>query len=79
MVFSPQISRQLLLASVGLSAFAVFKHTSISINELFPILDTSLQSNPQVAFGAKSNLLQTSSLLVTMGKYASISRIRVCD
>jgi hypothetical protein len=72
MVFSLETSRRLLYASVGLSAFAVFKHTSISINELFPVLDTSLQSNPLVAFSAKSNLLQPSATFVTMGKHPAL-------
>ncbi|KAE9372575.1 hypothetical protein N431DRAFT_483340 [Stipitochalara longipes BDJ] len=66
MVFSPQTSRRLLYASVGLSAFAVFKHTSISVGDLFPILDSALESDPLVAFSAKCNLLQASGTLVTM-------------
>lgn len=74
MVFSSQTSRRLLLATVGLRAFAVFNHTSISINELFLVIDASLESNPLVAFSAKSNLLQASTTLVTMGKYLASQR-----
>ena len=57
MVFS-QASRRLLLASVGLSALAAFKHASTFINEFFPVLDASLEAIPLVAFSAKSKLLQ---------------------
>lgn len=60
-------------AEVILSAFALFKHTSISINELFPVLDNPLQSNPCVAFSAEINLFQPSATFITMGKDRAFS------
>jgi hypothetical protein len=47
----------LLYIAASLSALAVFKHTSISIRDIFPVLDRALRPADLIAFSAKSNFL----------------------
>ena len=68
-MLSPWTSRSFLYASVGLTAFAVYKHTSICINDIFPILNKSLGAGDPITFSAKSNYLQASASLVTIGAF----------
>ncbi|KAH7346176.1 hypothetical protein BKA65DRAFT_551109 [Rhexocercosporidium sp. MPI-PUGE-AT-0058] len=53
--------------SAGLSAFAVYKHTSIAFNELFPRLDRGLSLEAEAVFAAKSNFLQVGAAWVIIG------------
>jgi hypothetical protein len=70
-MLSPLTSRRFLYASVGLTAFAVYKHTSIGINDIFPVLNKSLGAGDSITFSAKSNYLQASASLVTIGESSS--------
>ncbi|KAK0111152.1 hypothetical protein ONS95_001529 [Cadophora gregata] len=64
--FSPLVSRRFLYASAGLTAFTIYKHTEICINELFPAIDENLGPDSLLAFTAKGNYLNTSATYVTM-------------
>jgi hypothetical protein len=68
-MLSPHTSQRLLYAGVGLSAYAVYKHTAISMNEIFPILNKELGPKDAITFSAKAMYLQTSATFVTMGKF----------
>jgi hypothetical protein len=68
-MLSPLTSRRFLYAGVGLTAFAVYKHTSVSINDIFPVLNKSLGATDPITFSAKSNYLQASASLVTIGAF----------
>lgn len=72
-MLSPLTSRRFLYASVGLTAFAIYKHTSICINDIFPVLNRSLGAGDPITFSAKSNYLQASTSLVTIGAFPSSS------
>jgi hypothetical protein len=66
-MFSPQSSQRLIYATAALSAFAIYKHTSICVNDIFPVLDRSLGPDDAVTFSAKSNFLQVSAAFATIG------------
>jgi hypothetical protein len=72
-MLSPSTSRRLLYASVGLTAFAVYKHASICINDIFPVLNKSLGVGDPITFSVKSNYLQASASLLTIGASSSIT------
>jgi hypothetical protein len=74
-MFSSQTSQKILYASVGLSIYSIYKHASICLYEIFPVLDTALGIHNPVTFSAKSNYLQVSVLLATFGIFPTfISR-----
>jgi hypothetical protein len=67
-MFSPLTSRRILYGSIAISAYAIYKHTAITLTEIFPILDSSsLASSPPIIFSAKSNYLQVTAGFITMG------------
>jgi hypothetical protein len=68
-MLSPQTSQRLLYASAGLSAFTVYKHISICVNEFFPILNSRLGADDPVVVTAKSQMLQISAAVTTMGMF----------
>ncbi|KAG4433087.1 hypothetical protein IFR05_011427 [Cadophora sp. M221] len=66
-ILSPQTSQRVLYASAGLSAFAVYKHTSLAFAELFPRLDRAVGIEPPVLFSTKSNFLQVGAAWAIIG------------
>jgi hypothetical protein len=63
--------RNLLYAGAALSAFTVFKHTEVCINDIFPQLDNAIGPTHPLAFSTKCNYLQTSIAFASMGKRCS--------
>ncbi|KAH6714259.1 hypothetical protein BKA61DRAFT_607456 [Leptodontidium sp. MPI-SDFR-AT-0119] len=73
-MLSSQTSQRVLYASAGLSAFAVYKHTSLAFSELFPRLDRAVGIEPPMLFSTKSNFLQVGAAWTIVGKTSPSSR-----
>lgn len=66
-MLSPQLSQKLLYTSAGLSIFAAYKHTSVCLNDFFPILNRRLGPDDSMTLTTKSQMLQISATFVTIG------------
>lgn len=59
-LFNDLQRKQLLYLGLCVNAFSVFKHTEISVNNIFPFLDKSPNLPPAAVLGAKNCLLLAS-------------------
>ncbi|APA15914.1 hypothetical protein sscle_15g106840 [Sclerotinia sclerotiorum 1980 UF-70] len=66
-MLSHETSKRILYTCAGLSAFSVYKHTSLGFSELFPKLDRGLGHELPAAFSAKSNFLQVGAAWAIIG------------